>query len=68
MRRNSKKPPIGLKPSIFVDEARIKDILEAMKRFSKCGRPVPEIWIDEMESRIAMLKNYPFQRCLNGTE
>lgn len=46
---NGKKaPPIGLRPKAIVDALRIKEILEAMTRYSDDGQKIPQEWLDEL--------------------
>ena len=40
--------PIGLRPKAIVDALRIKEILEAMVRYSDDGKQIPQEWLDEL--------------------
>lgn len=50
------KPPLGLMPKgIYetqVNIDRICMIIEAMKRYSEADKPIPSLWIKELEERI----------------
>ena len=46
------KPPLGLKPKYIHDKARVKDILDAMERYSYQRFPVPIEWIEELRELI----------------
>ncbi len=41
------RPPIGLRPFRFIAESRIKEISEAMCRYSKAGKQIPMDWVNE---------------------
>lgn len=41
------KPPIGLRPRFIVDESRYSEVLEAMCRYAKAKKEVPQEWKDE---------------------
>ena len=43
-----KAPPIGLRPRAIVDALRIKEILEAMVRYSDDGKYIPQEWVEEL--------------------
>ena len=45
-----KKPPLGLRPKWICDEARRREIIDAMKRYSNSNMPIPIEWIDELDS------------------
>lgn len=42
-----KKPPLGLKPKRIHDLERSVEIREAIERYSKFGKEIPEEWIKE---------------------
>lgn len=46
------KPPLGLIPRFIRDEARVKEILEAIGRYNENGKPVPIEWLDELNEKI----------------
>lgn len=46
------KPPLGLKPKYIHDKARVKEILDAMERYSYQRFPVPIEWIEELRELI----------------
>jgi len=41
------KPPLGIKPEKLVLEQRLKDIMDAIRRYENVDRKVPEEWRDE---------------------
>lgn len=45
-------PPLGLKPKYIQDKARIKEILDAMERYSEQRFPIPIEWIEELRELI----------------
>lgn len=48
LENKTKRPPIGLMPRKLHNEARIKDIVEAMARFMDESKQIPLEWIDEL--------------------
>ena len=52
----SEKPPLGLMPEHIFNHIqnteRINEIIQAMKRYSEAQRPIPTVWIEELERRI----------------
>ena len=46
------KPPLGLKPKYIHDKIRIKEILDAMERYSYQRFPVPIEWVEELRELI----------------
>ena len=46
------KPPLGLKPKYIHDKARIKEILDAMERYSYQRFPIPIEWVEELRELI----------------
>ena len=42
------KPPLGLIPKKQYDQQRKNDIMQAMRRYAKAGKAVPEEWVDEL--------------------
>lgn len=46
------KPPLGLKPKYIHDKARVKEILDAIERYSYQRFPVPIEWIEELRELI----------------
>ena len=46
------KPPLGLKPKFIHDKIRIKEILDAMERYSYQRFPIPIEWIEELRELI----------------
>lgn len=45
-------PPLGLKPKYIHDKTRIKEILDAMERYSEQRFPIPIEWIEELRELI----------------
>ena len=45
-----KKPPLGLKPKWLHDEERKEEVINAIKRYLKSGRKIPNKWIKEYNS------------------
>ncbi len=43
-----KAPPIGLRPRRVVATFRMKEILEAMKRYSEAEKAIPKEWVEEL--------------------
>lgn len=46
------KPSLGLKPKYIHDKARVKEILDAMERYSYQRFPVPIEWVEELRELI----------------
>ena len=46
------KPPLGLKPKFIHDAQRVREILEAMTRYSEANYPIPIEWIEELKQLI----------------
>ena len=46
------KPPLGLVPRFIRDEARVKEIIEAIARYNEVGKPVPVEWLNELDEKI----------------
>ena len=46
------KPPLGLKPRYIHDKARVKEILDAMERYSYQRFPIPTEWVEELRELI----------------
>ena len=46
------KPPLGLVPRFIHDEARVKEIIEAIGRYNEVGKPVPVEWLNELNEKI----------------
>lgn len=45
-------PPLGLKPKYIHDKTRIKEILDAMERYSERRFPIPIEWVEELKELI----------------
>ena len=43
-----KKPPLGLRPRIIWLNEREIELLEAMERYEKAGKEIPEMWSMEL--------------------
>ena len=46
------KLPLGLKPKYIHDKARVKEILDAMERYSYQRFPIPTEWVEELRELI----------------
>lgn len=46
------KPPIGIKPRYIHDGERLREILNAMDRYSRALKHIPGEWIDELRDLI----------------
>lgn len=46
------EPPLGLKPKYIHDKTRIREILDAMERYSEQRFPIPIEWIEELRELI----------------
>lgn len=42
------KPPIGVKPRWLHDSERLKDILDAIERYTNDDLPIPKDWVIEL--------------------
>lgn len=42
------KPPLGIKPKIFWEEERRRDLIEAILRYAKARHAIPHQWIKEL--------------------
>ncbi len=42
------KPPLGLEPKWIHDVKRIREILDAIERYSDANMPIPKVWVDEL--------------------
>lgn len=49
------KPPIGIKPRYIHDGERLREILNAMERYSKASKHIPGEWINELGDLISEL-------------
>ena len=45
-------PPFGLKPKYIHDKTRIREILDAMERYSEQRFPIPIEWVEELRELI----------------
>jgi hypothetical protein len=43
------KPPLGLRPKSAVNIGRMKEILEAMLRYTDAGKKIPVEWFGELD-------------------
>ena len=46
------KPPLGIKPRYIHRGERLREILNAMDRYSKASKHIPGEWIDELRDLI----------------
>lgn len=44
---NAVKPPLGLTPRFIVDEARLREVADAINRYREAGCKVPSEWLVE---------------------
>lgn len=42
------KPPVGLKPKRIHDSERLKDLIDAIERYSDAELPIPKEWVEEL--------------------
>ena len=53
------KPPVGLRPKEIAEKMfnseRIKEIIEAMSRYQKADKPIPETWSRELKERLTVM-------------
>jgi len=47
LEKKAEKPPIGLRPKTIADMERKKEIRDAINRYLKDGKEIPEKWVDE---------------------
>ena len=45
------KPPLGVTPRWLADEMRVREIAEAILRYTEVGKPVPQEWLDELNEK-----------------
>ena len=50
-----KKPPLGLRPRIIWLNEREIELLEAMERYEKAGKEIPETWNMELAGIMAQM-------------
>ena len=43
-------PPVGIKPRWLHEEERIKELLDAIQRYSEAKLPIPTDWIKELKT------------------
>lgn len=44
---NETRPVLGLTPRFIEEEYRMADIMDAMARYSRAGKAIPEEWVTE---------------------
>lgn len=44
-----KKPPLGLEPRWIHDSHRVKEILDAMERYTNANMSIPIVWLEELK-------------------
>ena len=49
------KPPLGLRPRWVHDGERIRDIFDAMERYSEAGIPIPIEWLKELREYLRQI-------------
>lgn len=52
----AEKPPLGLRPRIIAEEARLEEINQAIKRYLNAGREIPIGWLEERGDICASIK------------
>jgi hypothetical protein len=45
----SPRPPGGLRPRFIADEARLREVADAINRYTEAGRRAPVEWLDEYD-------------------
>lgn len=53
---SKQKPPLGIKPRMFVLENRLREIDGAMIRYIKASMSIPEEWLEERNEIILTLQ------------
>ena len=48
------KPPLGLRPWNIADNERVVEILEAMLRYTKANKDIPEAWMEELVEKVSI--------------
>ena len=48
------KPPLGLRPWNIADNERVAEILEAMLRYTKANKDIPEAWMEELVEKVSI--------------
>ena len=48
------KPPLGLRPWNIADNERVVEILEAMLRYTKANKDIPEVWMEELVEKVSI--------------
>ena len=48
------KPPLGLRPWNIADNERVVEILEAMLRYTKVNKDIPEVWMEELVEKVSI--------------
>ena len=48
------KLPVGLKPKWIHDSERLKDLIDAIKRYTDAEMPIPKEWVEELRLFHAM--------------
>jgi hypothetical protein len=52
--KHEAKPPLGLRPWNIADNERVVEILEAMLRYTKANKDIPEVWMDELTEKVSI--------------
>lgn len=56
------KPPLGLKPEYLWNEDRLKQIIEALQRYSEAGEELPIAWLIELQKRLDEVLKHEMSR------
>lgn len=52
--KHEANPPLGLRPWNIADNERVVEILEAMLRYTKANKDIPEAWMDELIEKVSI--------------
>lgn len=47
------KSPVGIKPRWLHEEERIKELMDAIQRYSEAKLPIPIDWVRELKTLLA---------------
>lgn len=60
MNKENEKPPLGLTPKRFHEEARLLELLRAMERYLEAGFDVPTEWVGEFHSLLPLSRRIKY--------
>lgn len=49
MNENEKQPPLGIEPRWSHDYRRVKEILDAIERYTDANMSIPKNWVKELK-------------------